>query len=154
METSPQKLRVHTVPSADGWAGEYIGPMTRPDGDGRRGAWALFPFLPSLPSKCLRLPPLRQVLLGAPPALTDEKKRRNPGLDDQMDARRSHPIMPHHFKRPWPVRSTAGWVRTVQPDCQTASQTARRTSMPFALLLLLSYLLHAGCTLRSSRGSE
>lgn len=37
----------------------------------------------------------------APPGLSDEQKRRNPGQDDQLDARSSSqggPIRPRHFK--------------------------------------------------------
>lgn len=122
----PAEVPVHTVPSPGRRAREYTGPMT--DGDGR-GAWALFPSLP--PS----LPPLRRVLW-APPALTDEKKRRNPGLDEQMDARRSHPIMPHHFKGRGP--SAAGWIPPGAPR-----------SMPCPPCLALLLQAAAGCTLLS-----
>lgn len=113
-----------------GWTIGCPEPTT--DGDGR-------PFLPSLP--VLALPPLRQVpYYWAPPALTDEKKRRNPGLDEQMDARRSHPITPHHF--------TAEAV--ARP--QRAGYMARRTLMPLPCLAEPAWLCcraAAGCTLLS-----
>lgn len=141
----PAEVAVHTVPSADGWAGKYTEPTT--DGDGR-GAWAPFPSLPPslcycTPGQYVRRPPLGQVLW-APPALSDEKKRRTPRAG-RADGRASQP--PNHapsFQKAVARPQRAGWV---QP---------RRTLMPCPPCLSLGTCSAASCCRlhAPSRGSE
>lgn len=64
-----------------------------------------------------------------------------------MDARRSHPIMPHHFKRPWPVARPQHCGLGTYSTARLPARLLGAPRWPFALLLLL---LQSCCTQAAS----